>query len=330
MLKTEVAITLVKETFSKKLKEKLNLFSISSPIAILDGTGINDDLNGIERPVAFPIKALNEQRAVVVHSLAKWKRVRLKQLGIEPGAGILTDMKALRPDEDYSAIHSIYVDQWDWEQHILPAQRTLAYLKETVNKIYAALKETEETVELNYPEIKASLPNQIHFISTEELLQKYPGFNAKERENAIAKEHGAVFIYGIGGKLSSGEPHDGRAPDYDDWSSESGAGGKGLNGDIIVWNPILQNGLELSSMGIRVDKDVLKHQLEISGCIDRSELTFHKMLLNGELTESIGGGIGQSRVCMFLLRKKHIGEVQVSIWDDNVRAQLEHEGVKLL
>jgi aspartate--ammonia ligase len=330
MLKTEVAITLVKETFSKKLREKLNLFPISSPIAILDGTGINDDLNGIERPVAFPIKALNEQRAVVVHSLAKWKRVRIKQLGIEAGAGILTDMKALRPDEDYSAIHSIYVDQWDWEQHILPEQRTLNYLKETVDKIYETLKQTEKAVEDAYPELKAILPEQIHFISTEELLQQYPGMTSKERENAVAKAFGAVFIYGIGGKLSSGEPHDGRAPDYDDWSSDSGNGYKGLNGDIIVWNDVLGSSLELSSMGIRVDSAVLKHQLEISGCMDRSELTFHKMLLNGELTESIGGGIGQSRVCMFLLRKKHIGEVQVSIWNETVREKLQSEGIKLL
>lgn len=254
LLKTEQAITFVKETFSRKLIEALNLIPVSSPLVVLDGTGINDDLNGIERPVSFPIKSLNEQRAVVVHSLAKWKRVRLKELEIEVDEGILTDMRALRPDEDYTPIHSIYVDQWDWEKHITAQDRTFDYLKDTVLKIYTALYETEQEVAQRYPAKEAILPKEILFISSEQLLNRYPDFTPKQRENAIAKEYGAVFIYGIGGELSHGAPHDGRAADYDDWSTDNSEGYKGLNGDILVWNPILDTAFELSSMGIRVDK----------------------------------------------------------------------------
>lgn len=330
MLRTEVAITLVKETLTKQLINQLNLIPVSSPIVVLDGTGINDDLNGIERPVAFPVKALGEQRAVVVHSLAKWKRLRLKQLEVDLNSGILTDMRALRPDEDYTHMHSIYVDQWDWEKHIESSQRNLAYLKNTVIKIYDALKFTEKTVELNYPEIPAILPDEIKFISSEELLNLYPTFTAKERENAIAKEYGAVFIFGIGGELSNGEPHDGRAPDYDDWSSVNEAGSNGLNGDILVWNPILKCAFELSSMGVRVDKKALLYQLELRNSTDRAQLSFHKMLLEESLPDSIGGGIGQSRVCMFMLKKSHIGEVQVSIWPEEERQKLAALGVELL
>ncbi|NGM90306.1 aspartate--ammonia ligase, partial [Parapusillimonas sp. SGNA-6] len=266
LLKREQAITFVKDTFSTKLKQALNLIPVSSPLVVLDGTGINDDLNGIERPVAFPIKSLDEQRAVVVHSLAKWKRVRLKELELEEGEGIVTDMRALRPDEDYSPIHSIYVDQWDWEKVIAPAQRSLSYLKETVNHIYNVLVETEKEVEQQYPDRKAVLPSQITFISSEELLQRYPNSTPKERENAIAKAYGAVFLYGIGGELSNGFIHDGRAADYDDWSTENEAGYKGLNGDILVWNPVLNAAFELSSMGIRVDKEALLRQLDIRHC----------------------------------------------------------------
>lgn len=330
LLKREQAITFVKETFVNKLKQALNLIPVSSPLVVLDGTGINDDLNGVERPVAFPIKSLDEQRAVVVHSLAKWKRVRLRELEIEQEEGIITDMRALRPDEDYSPIHSIYVDQWDWEKVISPNDRNLAYLKATVEEIYRTMVETEQAVERQYPDKKAVLPAEITFISSEELLQKYPENTPKERENLIAQEYGAVFLYGIGGELSNGFIHDGRAADYDDWSSDNEAGYKGLNGDILVWNPILNSAFELSSMGIRVDKEALLRQLQIRKCPDRVQLPFHQMLVNGELPQSIGGGIGQSRVCMFMLKLCHIGEVQVSIWDEERKHNLRNENVFLL
>ncbi|MEN6618433.1 MAG: aspartate--ammonia ligase [Rikenellaceae bacterium] len=330
ILKTEKAISLVKETFAGELSRQLSLVTVSSPIAVLDGTGINDDLNGIERPVFFPVKALKDKKAVVVHSLAKWKRLRLKQLEVEPNCGILTDMKALRPDEDFTALHSIYVDQWDWEQRIMPEQRTLGFLKETVTKIYSALKTTEQVVHEYYPHIESVLPEGITFIHSEELLKRYPELNARERESAAAKEYGAIFIIGIGGQLSNGESHDGRAPDYDDWSTPNSDGYFGINGDIIVWNPVLECAFELSSMGIRVDKEALIRQLEERECIDRSMLAFHSMLLAGELPESIGGGIGQSRVCMFMLKKRHIGEVQVSIWPEMEVLKLTAAGVRLL
>ncbi|QBR11366.1 aspartate--ammonia ligase [Sphingobacterium sp. CZ-2] len=330
ILKREQAITFVKETFATGLKKVLNLTPVSSPIVVLDGTGINDDLNGIERPVSFPIKSLDDQRAVVVHSLAKWKRIRLKELEMEPGEGILTDMRALRPDEDYSPIHSIYVDQWDWECCITPDHRNLPFLKKTVEDIYSVIYSTEQAVSAQYPHIEAVLPENIHFISSEELLLTYPDLTPKERENAIAKEYGAVFLYGIGGNLSNGYPHDGRAADYDDWSTGNERGYKGLNGDILVWNPVLGTAFELSSMGIRVDKKALITQLEIRNSMDRQQLTFHQMLLNDLLPESIGGGIGQSRICMFMLKLKHIGEVQVSIWDPKRKESLLEQGVELL
>jgi len=299
-------------------------------LVVLDGTGINDDLNSIERPVKFPIKSLNDKNAVVVHSLAKWKRIRLKELEIEPGEGIITDMRALRPDEDYSPIHSIYVDQWDWEKVIVPQDRQLDYLFSTVKSIYKVIKKTEQNVEAKYPQLKAVLPEQITFISSEDLLQKYPTFTPKQRENAICKEFGAVFIYGIGGELSNGELHDARAADYDDWSTENSAGFRGLNGDILVWNPVLESAFELSSMGIRVDKEALTKQLEIRDFSDRKNLLFHSMLLDDQLTESIGGGIGQSRMCMFMLKSRHIGEVQASIWDGKVKEKLKEESIELL
>lgn len=329
-MQREIALTLVKDTFSRLLCDYLHLSKVSSPLIVLDGTGVNDDLNSIERPVAFPIKSLNEQRAVVVHSLAKWKRLRLKQLEVEAGRGILTDMRALRPDEDYSPIHSIYVDQWDWEKHITAADRNLTFLRETVRAIFEALKETEQIVAQHYPELPPVLPKDIHFIHAEELLQKYPTLTPKERENAAAKEYGAIFIMGIGGKLSHGEAHDGRAADYDDWSTKNEEGYFGLNGDIIVWHPALQSAFEISSMGIRVDKLAMSVQLAEKNMEDKKALAFHTMLLAGELTESIGGGIGQSRLCMYMLKKTHIGEVQVSVWSDEVRAEMTKTGVTLL
>ncbi len=327
---TEQAIEFVKSTFEKALATQLDLMKVSAPVFVLDGTGLNDDLNGIERPVAFPVKSLNDRRAVVVHSLAKWKRLRLQQLGIEADKGLYTDMKALRPDEDFSPLHSIYVDQWDWEKHITPHQRTLPFLQSVVKNIYAALRETEAAVCKRYPQIQPVLPDAITFIHAEDLLQQYPDLTPKQRESEAAKTYGAVFIIGIGGALSHGEPHDGRAPDYDDWSTETTEGYKGLNGDILVWNPVLKSAVELSSMGIRVDKDALLRQLAERDCLERTHLMFHQQLLTGALPQSIGGGIGQSRTCMFFLRKAHIGEVQVSIWSDEVVEQCAAQGIELL
>lgn len=330
LLETEQAIAFVKERFERDLCAKLNLVRVSSPIAVLEGTGINDDLNGTERPVSFPVKALGENRAQLVHSLAKWKRIRLIQMGMKPGGGIITDMRALRPDEDYTNLHSVYVDQWDWEQVISSDQRCVEKLRETVNTIYQALRNTEKEIELNYKEIKSVLPPEIKFLHSEELLTMYPDTTAKEREAIAAREYGAIFIMGIGGELSNGEAHDGRAPDYDDWSTQNEDGYIGLNGDIIVWHPLLKCPLELSSMGIRVNPEALMKQLNLKGCPERSNLLYHSMLLNGELPCTIGGGIGQSRVCMFMLKKRHIGEVQVGIWSEEQRNIMALEGVELL
>ncbi|MCD6090714.1 MAG: aspartate--ammonia ligase [Bacteroidales bacterium] len=329
-LKTEEAIGFVKEIFTLELSKRLKLTKISSPIAVLDGTGINDDLNGTERTVKFRVKALQEQGAVIVNSLAKWKRIRLQELSIETGSGILTDMRAIRPDEDYSPIHSIYVDQWDWEKSILPKDRTLAFLKAHVEQIYEALTTTEIQVALIHPQLQPVLPTKITFIHAEELLQRYPNLSIKERETEITKAFGAVFIIGIGGKLSDGNKHDGRAPDYDDWSSENEEGFKGLNGDIVVWNPVLESAFEISSMGIRVDKMALLIQLEERGALDRKKLHFHSLLLKDQLPQSIGGGIGQSRVVMFMLKKKHIGEVHVSLWPESIREESLRAGIHLL
>jgi len=317
ILKTEEAIFYIKETFRKRLARNLNLVNVSAPIAVLDGTGINDDLNGVERPVSFPVKGLTDQKAVIVQSLAKWKRVRLKEFNFEAGRGLLTDMRALRPDEDLSPIHSVYVDQWDWEKHILRGQRNLRYLKQTVESIYEALKATERDLYEKHPEYDPVLPEKIYFIHAEELLREYPDLSSKQRENEIARIFGAVFIIGIGAGLSNGQPHDGRAPDYDDWSTVNEDGYYGLNGDIILWNPVIERAFEVSSMGIRVDVESMERQLDIKGCNGRKKLLFHSMLLNNELPLSIGGGIGQSRVCMFFLKKKHIGEVQSSIWPEH-------------
>jgi aspartate--ammonia ligase len=327
---TELAIKQIKEFFQMNLSSELRLRRVTAPLFVLKGMGINDDLNGIERPVDFPIKDLDEAQAEVVHSLAKWKRVTLADYDIEPGYGIYTDMNAIRADEELGNIHSLYVDQWDWEMAISKEQRHLGFLKEVVKRIYASLVRTEYLVFENYPHITPILPKDIHFIQSEELLQKYPTLSPKEREHAAAKEYGAVFIIGIGGKLSNGKEHDLRAPDYDDYSSMSKEGFKGLNGDIIVWNSVLQRSLEISSMGIRVDKEALLRQLKNSGKEDRLKYYFHKRLVEGTLPLSIGGGIGQSRLCMFYLRKAHIGEIQASIWPQEMRRECKAMGIPLI
>lgn len=329
-LYVEEAISLVKTTFEEQLKNELQLYKISAPMIVLKGTGVNDDLNGIDRPVKFPLKSMKEQPAEVVQSLAKWKRLRLEEYKIQPGTGILTDMRALRADESLSPIHSISVDQWDWEKVIFPEERKLDFLKDTVRSIYAAILSTEKCIADKYPEKFASLPEDITFIHAEELLQRFPNATPKEREDKAAKEFGAIFIIGIGGELSNGEPHDDRAPDYDDWSTKTTDGFQGLNGDIIFWNPVLEKAFEISSMGIRVDPQTLERQLEFTGHSERRQLYYHHRLLKGELPLSIGGGIGQSRLCMFLLKKSHIAEVQVSIWPESMRESYRENGINFL
>lgn len=329
-LETEKAVEFVKSTFLKALSEALDLTKVSAPAVVLTGTGINDDLNGVERPVSFPIKDWAERRAEVVHSLAKWKRLRLKEYAVPEEKGIVTDMRALRPDETLSPLHSIFVDQFDWEKHISKTDRTIDTLKTTVQKIYQSLKTTEAKVCKAYPHLLPFLPKEITFVHTETLLEKYPELSPKEREDAAAKEYGAFFLIGIGGVLKDGQKHDGRAPDYDDWSTLTETGQKGLNGDIVVWNPILKRSFELSSMGIRVDEVALLKQLELEDSLDRVDLYFHRLLLKGQLPQSIGGGIGQSRLAMLLLQKRHIGEVQISIWTDEIHKKAKEEGISLL
>lgn len=325
-----MAIKLVKDTFERELSHALDLRRITAPLFVLSGTGLNDDLNGYERAVNFPVAALDDARAEVVHSLAKWKRTKLEAYDIAAGYGLYTDMNAIRADEELDNLHSLYVDQWDWEQTIDESQRSLDYLRRTVEKIYGAIRHTERIVYEHFPHITPRLPEEITFIHTEELLQRYPHLTPREREDAAARECGAIFIIGVGAPLSDGQPHDNRAPDYDDWSTTNSDGFRGLNGDIIVWDNILERGIELSSMGIRVSPEALDRQLEASGCGDRAELFFHSRLLAGELPPSIGGGIGQSRLCMFLLQKAHIGEVQASIWTDEQRKACHEAGIDLL
>ncbi|NDV78871.1 aspartate--ammonia ligase [Dysgonomonas sp. 511] len=327
---TEMGIKRIKDFFQQNLSSELRLRRITAPLFVLQGMGINDDLNGVERAVTFPIKDMGDERAEIVHSLAKWKRLTLADYNIKEGFGIYTDMNAIRADEELGNLHSLYVDQWDWEMVMSPEKRNLDFLKKIVKRIYAAMVRTEYLVYEAFPAITPVLPCDITFIHSEELLQRYPNLSDKERENEIAKEYGAVFIIGIGGKLSNGEPHDGRAPDYDDWTTPSENGYQGLNGDLIVWNPVLEKALELSSMGIRVDKEVLMRQLKLVGQESRTELFFHKRLLNGELPQSIGGGIGQSRLCMFYLRKGHIGEIQAGIWPSGMRQEAEMAGMPLI
>lgn len=327
---TELGIKQIKDFFQQNLASELRLRRVTAPLFVLKGMGINDDLNGVERAVTFPIKDMGDQYAEIVHSLAKWKRLTLADYGINDGYGIYTDMNAIRADEELGNLHSLYVDQWDWEMAICPHNRTVEFLKGIVRRIYAALVRTEFLVYEMFPQIEPILSNEIKFIHSEELLQLYPDLTSKEREDKIAKEYGAVFIIGIGGDLSNGEPHDGRAPDYDDWNTVDEGGYKGLNGDLIVWSPILERSIELSSMGIRVNKEVLLEQLKIKGQESKKELYFHKRLIDGTLPLSIGGGIGQSRLCMFLLRKGHIGEIQASIWPADMRKEAQKLGMPLI
>ena len=296
---TEHAIVMIKDFFQLALSTELNLTRVTAPLFVPKGTGLNDDLNGIERAVSFPVKDMDECPMEIVHSLAKWKRVKVSDLGLEPGFGIYTDMNAIRADEELDNVHSLYVDQWDWEQAISEQDRTIYYLQDVVKKIYRCLKRTEFFIYDRYPAITPTLPEKITFIFSEDLQASYPGLSPKERESLVAEKYGAVFIIGIGGLLADGAAHDGRAPDYDDWSTETGDGHKGLNGDLIVWNPVLKCAFELSSMGIRVSPESLKKQLEQRDCTEREKLYFHSRLLRGSLTQTIGGGIGQSRLCMY-------------------------------
>ncbi|MDE6370407.1 MAG: aspartate--ammonia ligase [Duncaniella sp.] len=327
---TEVAIKLIKDTFETTLAHELNLRRVTAPLFLLTGTGLNDDLNGVEKAVSFTIDAMAGRPAEVVHSLAKWKRYKLGAYGIPPGYGLYTDMNAIRTFEDLDNLHSLYVDQWDWEKSISKKDRNLEYLKETVRKIYGAIRKTEHVVYDRFPHITPTLPEEITFVFAEDLARDYPDQTPKEREAIVTRKYGAVFIIGIGGDLCDGKSHDGRAPDYDDWSTENEAGYKGLNGDILLWNHVLDIPFEISSMGIRVSPESLTRQLEIRGCTEKAQLTFHRMLLNGELPYSIGGGIGQSRLCMFLLQKAHIGEVQASIWPEDQIALCAQAGIELL
>lgn len=327
---TELGIKNIKDFFQVNLSSELRLRRVTAPLFVESGTGINDDLNGVERPVRFPIKDMNDKNAEIVHSLAKWKRLTLADYGIEEGFGIYTDMNAIRADEELDNLHSLYVDQWDWELVIAEKDRSIAFLKGIVRRIYAAMLRTEYLVFELFPAITPQLPAEITFIHAEELLQKNPALDAKQREDAITKEFGAVFIIGIGAPLSGGEPHDGRAPDYDDWSTVNSDGFQGLNGDLLVWNPVLEKSVELSSMGIRVDAASLERQLHARGKEDRLSLYFHKRLMNNELPLSIGGGIGQSRLCMYYLRKAHIGEIQSSLWPQEMREEAKQQGVFLI
>lgn len=318
---TEIAIKRIKDFFERHLAEELNLTRVSAPLLVTSDTGLNDYLNGIERPVYFDAKSIEGKRVEIVQSLAKWKRMALHRYGFSVYEGLYTDMNAIRRDEDLDNLHSIYVDQWDWEKVINKSDRNIEYLKKIVRKIYSVFKNTEKYMIKLYPGYVPILPNEIFFITSQELEDIYPDKSPKERENAIAKDKGAVFIIGIGNKLKSGEKHDGRSPDYDDWE---------LNGDIIFWYPVLGMALELSSMGIRVDKEALLKQLKLSECEDRLNLAYHKMLMEEKLPYTIGGGIGQSRICMFFLKKAHIGEIQASIWPDEMVKICEEYDIALL
>ena len=318
--RTQKAIAFIKRTFQDRLAQALNLKRVSAPLFVTEASGLNDNLNGFERPVSFDIPAVGES-GQVVHSLAKWKRLALKEYHFYVGNGLYTDMNAIRRDEDLDNIHSIYVDQWDWEKVITREDRTREYLVGIVQKIVSVICDTNDLLHIDFPELSGELCRKVSVITSEELLQLYPDKTAKEREYLYTKEHKTVFIIGIGGKLSNGERHDGRAPDYDDWE---------LNGDILLYNETLDCAFEISSMGIRVDENSLAKQLEISGCSDRAELPFHKMLLNGELPLTIGGGIGQSRLCMLMMGCAHIGEVQSSIWDKETLEKCREAGIRLL
>ena len=327
---TEKAIADIKSFFQTYLSAQLRLRRVTAPLFVQAGTGVNDDLNGIEKPISFKPRGFDDGNAEIVQSLAKWKRLVLADYRIPVGYGLYTDMNAIRPDEEPDNLHSYYVDQWDWERTITREDRSLDFLKSVVRKIYATIVSTEFLVYESFPDIPPVLPEEIAFIHAEELLARYPDLPPLERENRAAREHGAVFVIGIGGALSDGRPHDGRAPDYDDWSTLNSDGYAGLNGDILVWNPVLERVFELSSMGIRVDEEALLRQLQIRGLEERTRLLFHKRLLAGELPQSMGGGIGQSRLCMFFLRKAHIGEVQASLWPPSVSRDCAEHGIRLM
>jgi len=320
VIETQQAIKDLKDFFENRLGEMLKLTRVSSPLFVLPETGTNDNLNGVEKPVSFQIPYLRKD-AEIVHSLAKWKRMALKKYGFPVGRGLYTDMNAIRKDEELDNLHSLYVDQWDWELIIDKEDRTMETLKKVVRDLYKVFKETEEHVHSIYPEVECILPEEITFITSQELLDMYPDLSPKERENAIAKDKKAVFLMQIGKVLSSGQKHDGRSPDYDDWD---------LNGDILFYNPVLDSAIELSSMGIRVDEEALERQLKAAKCEDRKELDYHKELLDGKLPYTIGGGIGQSRICMFFLNKAHIGEVQVGIWPQEMIEECSQAGITLL
>jgi len=328
---TERAIKFIKDCFQDHLAAALNLQRVSAPLFLKKGSGINDDLNGVEAKATFRVKDDGYAEAECLFSLAKWKRMVLADYGFGLGEGLYTDMNAIRPDEEcLDNLHSIYVDQWDWERVISEGQRNLDFLKEIVRKIFGVLRQTEAVVHQRYPQIAPLLPPEITFVHAEELLERWPDVGPRERENRITKERGAVFVIGIGGLLADGTIHDGRAPDYDDWVTPTGNGRKGLNGDILLHYPLLGRAFEISSMGIRVSKDTLQQQLELRGALQRCTLQWHQRLLAGELPLSIGGGIGQSRLCMFFLRKLHIGEVHAGVWPQTMIEQCRAAGVILL
>ncbi|MFC0478392.1 aspartate--ammonia ligase [Robertmurraya beringensis] len=321
LLQTEQAIKKVKDYFENNLAEELNLIRVSAPILVKEGNGINDNLNGVERIVSFDALDIKDTQIQVVQSLAKWKRLALAKYGIGLGKGLYTDMNAIRRDEILSNLHSLYVDQWDWEKVITREQRNVQTLQAEVRKIYNVLRSTEIYLNDFFPELTPSLPMNIHFVTTQELEDEFPELTPKQREDKVAKEYGAVFIFQIGGELKSGKKHDGRSPDYDDWT---------LNGDIVLWNPTLEMAFEVSSMGVRVDEEALKQQLILAGAEDRMNLEFHQAILKGEVPYTIGGGIGQSRLCMFFLQKAHIGEVQVSIWNEEILQACREANIQLL
>jgi len=329
IIETETAIKFIKDSFQTELARALGLTRVSAPLFVFPESGLNDNLSGVEMPVRFKVKSVGKD-AEVVQSLAKWKRLALKRYGFGVGTGLYTDMNAIRPDEDLDDLHSIYVDQWDWEMVITREQRNLGFLKDSVRKIYGALRGTQQSLCARFPGFKPWLPEEITFLSTQELEDQMPDLTPKERENRISEQYGAVFLMQIGAPLKSGAPHDSRAPDYDDWSTPTPGGRKGLNGYIFVWNPVLQMAFELSSMGIRVDKKALLRQLKIRGCEDRKKLFWHQKLLNGEMPLSISGGIGQSRLCMYFLRKAHVGEIQASLWPDEMIVTCRKHNIPLL
>ncbi len=327
---TERAILKIKDAFQTNLAYELNLTRVTAPLFVETGTGVNDDLNGVERPVTFEMPGVDNRRAEIVQSLAKWKRLVLADLGFRPGEGLYTDMNAIRPDEVPDSTHSLYVDQWDWEAVVNPQDRSVEYLVETAERVYDIVRRTERYICHEYEDLSPSLPARMTVVHSQELLDAYPTLTPREREREAVREHGAIFVVGIGGRLSDGSIHDGRAPDYDDWVTQTAPGRRGLNGDIVVLNPVLDDAFELSSMGVRVVPETLRRQLELCGATERMGLDFHRRLMSGELPASIGGGIGQSRLCMLYLKKAHIGEIQASIWPAEMRSACGQHGINLL